>query len=79
MLSDWLKQQVRIPQVYKFPVTDVTELVIPDEKMIDYLARALLLNHADPLRIQDEYIERIKDAEDSSAVCQEVCKIAESG
>jgi hypothetical protein len=43
MLSKWLIQQVRQPSIYKFPVTDVTELDAPDECILDYLALKLLL------------------------------------
>jgi len=66
MLSKWLAQQVRHPAVYKFPVTNVTELVAPDEFMLDYLALALLLALGDPQQIRDDYKLLLKDAEDNS-------------
>jgi hypothetical protein len=66
MLDKWLIQQVRHPQVYKFPVTNITELSTPDECMLDYLALALLLAHGDPQQIRDDYKLLLKDAEDNS-------------
>ncbi len=52
MLNKWLIQQVRHPAIYKFPVTDVTELVVPDECILDDLALALLLAHGNPQLIE---------------------------
>ncbi len=66
MLSDWLIQQVRYPPVYKFPVTQVTELVAPGEEVMDYLALALLLAHGNPQQMRDQYQLRLKDAEDNA-------------
>ncbi len=66
MLSNWLIQQVRYPAVYKFPVTHVTELVAPDEEVMDYLALTLLLAHGNPQQMRDQYELRLKDAEDNS-------------
>ncbi len=66
MLSKWLTQQVRHPAVYKFPITDVTELVAPNECILDYLALALLLAHGNPQQIRDQYSLLLKDAEDNS-------------
>ncbi len=66
MLSNWLNPQVRSPRVYKFPVTDVTELVAPDEEIMDYLALALLLAHGNPQQIRDQYKLLLKDAEDNT-------------
>src|SRR5713226_2168247 len=66
MLSNWLIQQVRQPQVYKFPVIDITELDEPDCEVRDYLALALLVAHANPQQIRDQYDILLKDAEDNS-------------
>jgi hypothetical protein len=66
MLSNWLNQKVRHPSVYKFPVTNVTELVAPDEGIRDYLALALLLAHGNPQQIRDQYQLLLRDAEDNS-------------
>src|SRR6266700_6502557 len=66
MLNKWLNQQKRHPPVYKFPVTDITELGLPDEQVLDYLALALLLAHANPQQIRDQYKLLHKDAEDNS-------------
>ncbi len=59
MLSKWLIQQVRQQSIYKFPVTDVTELVAPDQSILDYLALALLLAYGNPQQIRDNEIIRI--------------------
>src|SRR6266566_769299 len=66
MLNNWLTQQTRQTSVYKFPVTDVTELVAPSEEMMDYLALALILAYINPEQIQDQYNLFLQDAEDNS-------------
>ncbi len=66
MLNNWLIQQLKHSPVYKFPVTDVTELAPPDEGIMDYLALALLLAHGNPQQIRDQYELLLKDAEDNS-------------
>jgi len=68
MLSKWLTQQVRQPSLYKFPVIDITELVAPDEFILDYLALALLLAYGNPQQIRDQYNLLLKDAEDNSLI-----------
>ncbi len=66
MLNKWLMQQVRQPSIYKFPVLDVTELIAPNEEMLDYLALALLLAHGNPQQIRDHYQLLLEDAEDNA-------------
>lgn len=66
MLKKWLLQHVRKPSIYKFPVTDVTELIAPDECTLDFLALKLLLAHGNPQQIRDQYKILLKDAEDNS-------------
>lgn len=65
-LSKWLAQQVRQPSMFKFPVTDITEVTTPDGLIIDYLALALLLAHGNPQQIRDQYNLLLEDAEDNS-------------
>ncbi|HYT45334.1 MAG TPA: DEAD/DEAH box helicase, partial [Methylomirabilota bacterium] len=66
MLGKWLTQQMRHPSIYKFPVTNVTELVAPNECILDDLALTLLLAHGNPQLIKDQYNLLLKDAEDNS-------------
>src|SRR6266516_3172854 len=66
MLGKLLIQQVRHPLVYKFPVTDVTELAVPNDSTMDYLALALLLAHGNPQQIRDQYKLLLEEAEDNS-------------
>lgn len=66
MLNTWLIQQKRQPLLYKFPVTDITEVCIPEECILDYLALAVLAAHGDPQQMRDNYQLLLKDAEDSS-------------
>lgn len=66
MLNNWLIQQVRHSPVYKFPVTEVSELGAPDEGNKDDLALALLLAHGNPQQIRDQYKLLLKDAEDNT-------------
>lgn len=65
MLSKWLTYQKRHPLIYKFPVIDVTELIVPNDEVIDYLALALLLAHGNPQKIKDQYEKLLRDAEDT--------------
>jgi hypothetical protein len=66
MLKKWLIQKKRQPLIYKFPVTDITELCIPQDGILDYLALAVLAAHGDPQQIRDDYKLLIEDAEDNS-------------
>src|SRR5947209_2509525 len=66
MLNKWLIQQKRQPLIYKFPVTDITELCIPEDGILDYLALTILAAHGDPQQIRDDYKLLLKDAEDNA-------------
>ncbi|GHO65547.1 hypothetical protein KSC_044390 [Ktedonobacter sp. SOSP1-52] len=66
MLNKWLQQQIKMLSAYKFPVVDITEIVLPDDEVINYLTLALLLAHGNPYLIRDQYNLLLKDAEDNS-------------
>src|SRR5437660_903991 len=66
MLSNWLIQQVKHLPTNKFPVIDVTELVPPDEGVMNSLALALLLAHGNPQQIRDQYEILLKDADENN-------------
>jgi helicase len=66
MISKWLRQQMRYPAVYKFPVHKITELNKPSDELLDNLALALLLAHGNPYQITDQYKLLLEDAEDNS-------------
>ncbi len=66
MLNNWLVQQIKHLPVHKFPVTDVTESVPPDEEVVDALALALLFAHGNPQQIRDQYKLLLRDTEDNS-------------
>lgn len=64
MLDSWLKYEERGNVEYKFEVMAATEKLKPDDLIINYLARQLILAHQSPEMLKVEYQLLVEDTED---------------
>jgi hypothetical protein len=64
MLRRWLTCQERNPSGRKCAVIDVTELIGPDDEILDHLARELVVAHGSPRMIKAELEMLLEDAEE---------------
>jgi hypothetical protein len=69
MLDQWLSVSNNTNGKYQFPVLDITEKIEPTEEIICYLARELVLAHANPQKIKYECRSLINATEEIKLNC----------
>jgi hypothetical protein len=64
MLQEWLSCAERESAGYKFAVVDSTELLRPNDHLLNYLAHKLVVAHQNPEMLKAEYQLLVEDTDD---------------